>query len=218
MALLAVDTLVSPATAAGFPRRSKDRTAGAALLTVRPAKERTYPELCRSNRCRLALPSWEGHWSAEAARCVSQGPVTRRHPRVCVLLAVPAPLLRCKLLRSQPDCPSLRPSPPLSLCSPRGVNPFSACDGRRLSPWLWACAQGRAASNVSIKVRRDKSRLFEDAKNVLNFAFSCTPVFATAASPQTWKYLGRTRNFTRHTVRNDGTGFSRSQREVNQSW
>ena len=90
MALLAVDTLVSHATAAGFPRRSKDRTAGAALLTVRPAKERTYPELCRSNRCRLALPSWEGHWSAEAARPRHAPPSTRVYFAVLLLLSFAA--------------------------------------------------------------------------------------------------------------------------------
>ena len=55
-AQLAVDTtLVSPRTAAGLPRRAGGHAAGAALLTARRAKERTYPELCRSNRCRLTV-------------------------------------------------------------------------------------------------------------------------------------------------------------------
>ena len=72
-AQLAVDTtLVSPLTAAGLPRRAGGRTAGAALLTARRAKERTYPELCRSNRCRLTVIALEigGRWSAEAATFV----------------------------------------------------------------------------------------------------------------------------------------------------
>ena len=57
---LAVDTtLVSPVTAAGLPRRAGGRPAGAALLIARRAKERTYPELCRSNRCRLTVIALE---------------------------------------------------------------------------------------------------------------------------------------------------------------
>ncbi|CAE7901835.1 unnamed protein product [Symbiodinium sp. KB8] len=71
-AQLAVDTmLVSPLTAAGLPRRAGGRAAGAALLTARRA-ERTYPELCRSNRCRLTVLALEigGRWSAEAATFV----------------------------------------------------------------------------------------------------------------------------------------------------
>ena len=57
---------------AGLPRRAGGRTAGAALLTARRAKERTYPELCRSNRCRLTVIALEigGRWSAEAATFV----------------------------------------------------------------------------------------------------------------------------------------------------
>ena len=78
-AQLAVDTtLVSPLTAAGLPRSAGGRTAGAAWLTARRAKKRTYPELCRSNRCRLTVIALEigGRWSAEAA---VRG--LRRHPR-----------------------------------------------------------------------------------------------------------------------------------------
>ena len=63
----AVDTtLVSALTAAGAPRRH----AGTAALRVdRQAKERTYPELRQSRRCRLVVLGIEcaGRWSAEAA-------------------------------------------------------------------------------------------------------------------------------------------------------
>ena len=66
---VAVDTtLVSPLTANGEPRREARRTAGAALRHARRAKERTYPELCNSGRCRLVVLGIEtgGRWSAEA--------------------------------------------------------------------------------------------------------------------------------------------------------
>ena len=109
-AQLAVDTtLLSPDTAAGLhmpPRRAGGRTAAAALLTAKRARE--------SNRCRLTVIAREigGRWSAEAAtfvrllarcRARSAATLTRcRHlgfysPLVC------APLLRCQeLFRSQP--------------------------------------------------------------------------------------------------------------------
>ena len=66
---VAVDTtLASPLTAAGEPRRESRRTAGAALRHARRAKERTYPELCNSGRCRLVVLGIEtgGRWSPEA--------------------------------------------------------------------------------------------------------------------------------------------------------
>ena len=66
---VAVDTtLVSPLAAAGEPRRESRRTAGAALRYARRAKERTYPELCNSGRCRLVVLGIEtgGRWSPEA--------------------------------------------------------------------------------------------------------------------------------------------------------
>ena len=72
-AQLAVDTtLVSPLTAAGLPRRVAGGTAGAALLTARRAKERAYPELCGSGRCRLTVVALElgGRCSTEAATFV----------------------------------------------------------------------------------------------------------------------------------------------------
>ena len=72
-AQLAVDTtLVSPLTSAGAPRRSAGRTAGAALALARKAKERTYPELRQSARCKLVVLALElgGRWSTEAATFV----------------------------------------------------------------------------------------------------------------------------------------------------
>ena len=76
---LAVDTtLVSPVTAAGLPRRAGGRPAGAALLIARRAKERTYPELCRSNRCRLTVIALEiGGVVRLLARCRAR---LCRHP------------------------------------------------------------------------------------------------------------------------------------------
>ena len=85
-AQLAVDTtLVSPLTSAGAPRRSAGRTAGAALALARKAKERTYPELRQSARCKLVVLALElgGRWSTEAATFVRL--LARLHSR-----AVPA--------------------------------------------------------------------------------------------------------------------------------
>ena len=68
---LAVDTtLVSPLTSAAEPRRRGGRFAGTALHAARQTKERTYPELVGSGRCRLAVLAMEvgGRWSAEAAQ------------------------------------------------------------------------------------------------------------------------------------------------------
>ena len=52
-------------TAAGEPRREGRRTAGAVLRHARRAKERTYPELCNSGRCRLVVLGRKtgGKWS-----------------------------------------------------------------------------------------------------------------------------------------------------------
>ena len=53
-AQVAVDTtLVSPLSSSGEPRRHAGRVDGAALRETRRRKERTYPELLRSQRCRL---------------------------------------------------------------------------------------------------------------------------------------------------------------------
>ena len=67
---LAIDTtLVSPLTAAGEPRRRGGRYAAAALHTARQKKQRTYPELLASARCRLVVMGMEvgGRWSQESA-------------------------------------------------------------------------------------------------------------------------------------------------------
>ena len=65
---LAVDTtLVSPLTREGQPRRRNGRYAGAALQDARRNKERVYPELVASGRCRLVVLAFEigGRWSQE---------------------------------------------------------------------------------------------------------------------------------------------------------
>ena len=72
-AQLAVDTtIVSPLTRDGQPRRRAGQYAGTALTEARRRKERTYPELMRSRRCRLIVLGIErgGRWSEEAARFV----------------------------------------------------------------------------------------------------------------------------------------------------
>ena len=69
-AQLAVDTtLVSALDSSGQPRRHQRRSQGAALRLARRSKERTYPELLRSPRCRLVVLALEvaGRWSDEAA-------------------------------------------------------------------------------------------------------------------------------------------------------
>ena len=70
-AQLAVDTtLVSPLTSEGLPRRRGGQFAGAALAQARLNKERTYPELLQSGRCRLVVFAVEvgGRFSQEAAQ------------------------------------------------------------------------------------------------------------------------------------------------------
>ena len=70
---LAVDTtLVSPLTRDGQPRRRAGRCTGAALQDARRRKERTYPELIGSRRCRLVVLGIEtgGRWSEEASTFV----------------------------------------------------------------------------------------------------------------------------------------------------
>eukprot|EP00439_Symbiodinium_sp_Y106_P022490 s283_g2.t1 len=70
---LAVDTtLASPLTSAGAPRRAAGRDAGAALALARKTRERTYPELRQSARCKLVVLALElgGRWSTEAATFV----------------------------------------------------------------------------------------------------------------------------------------------------
>ena len=70
---LAIDaTLVSPLTRDGQPRRRAGRFTGAALQDARRRKERTYPELIGSRRCRLVVLGIEtgGRWSEEASMFV----------------------------------------------------------------------------------------------------------------------------------------------------
>ena len=69
-AQLAVDTtIVSPLTRDGQPRRRAGQYAGTALTEARRRKERTYPELMRSQRCRLVVLGIEtgGRWRKAAS-------------------------------------------------------------------------------------------------------------------------------------------------------
>ena len=69
-AQLAIDTtLVSPLTREGQPRRHSGTYRFAAIHTARRNKERTYPELLQSRRCKLVVLAIEvgGRWSQEAA-------------------------------------------------------------------------------------------------------------------------------------------------------
>ena len=66
---LAIDTtLMSPLTRASEPRSRAGRYAGAAVQDARRAKERTYPELLQTRRCKLVVLAIEvgGRWSQEA--------------------------------------------------------------------------------------------------------------------------------------------------------
>ncbi len=65
---------MSPLTSARAPRRAAGRTAGAALAIARKAKERTYPELRHSARCKLVVLAFElgGRWSPETATFVTK--------------------------------------------------------------------------------------------------------------------------------------------------
>ena len=67
-AMVPTTTLVSPLTSSGQPRRRAGQYTGAALQDARRSKERTYPELLRSRRCRLVVFALEigGRWSPEA--------------------------------------------------------------------------------------------------------------------------------------------------------
>ena len=66
---LAIDTtLVSPLTRASEPRSRAGRYAGAAVQDATRAKERTYPALLQTRRCKLVVLAIEvgGRWSQEA--------------------------------------------------------------------------------------------------------------------------------------------------------
>ena len=68
-AQLAVDaTLVSALTRDGEPQPHTDTTDGAWLQEARRRKERAYPELLQSRRCKLVVLGMEvgGRWSAES--------------------------------------------------------------------------------------------------------------------------------------------------------
>ena len=89
---LAVDTtLVSPLSGSGQPCRRGGRVQGAALALARRRKERTYPELLRSERCRLVVLAVEvgGRWTRQPPLCAPsrEVPVRLRSSLVAVLVA-----------------------------------------------------------------------------------------------------------------------------------
>ena len=84
---LALDaTLVSPVRRNGEPQPLASDEDGAQLRVARRRKERTYPELVRSSRCRLVVIGMEvgGRWSEEALRFISllAKAKTRGMPRI----------------------------------------------------------------------------------------------------------------------------------------
>ena len=69
-AQLAVDTtLVSPLTSTGEPRRQGRHPGSPALRAARQAKERTYPELVRGDRCRLVVLAHGSRRAMERRSC-----------------------------------------------------------------------------------------------------------------------------------------------------
>ena len=132
---LAVDTtLVSALDASGRPRRHQRRTLGAALRIACLAKERTYPELIRAQRCRLVVLAIE-----VAGRLFSSSVAAGRglHQRTSVpvvpapvhsggrafsLSRPPVPLLPHSILlpcMAQPT--SMARSPPSAISSPKSA-------------------------------------------------------------------------------------------------
>ena len=108
---LAVDTtLVSPLTSAAEPWRRGGRFAGTALHAARQTKERTYPELVGSGRCRLVVLAMEvgGRWSAEAAQFL----------RLLAQTNAQSTPGTCDKQLSQPSFPGGRPFWPMLACKP----------------------------------------------------------------------------------------------------
>ena len=112
-------TLASPLTAAGEARRESRRTAEAALHHARRAKERTYPELGNSGRCRLVVLGIETGWGVVRRGCYlapAHGPLPRpvctpttaECMHICLRASVvrPARLRCCLCLRDQPPFPA----------------------------------------------------------------------------------------------------------------
>ena len=132
-------TLVSPLDASGAARRHQRQYQGAALRLARRAKERTYPELMRSQRCRLVVLALEvgGRWSPEApssfASSLAAGPV------LCLDRCGLQPLLPSHPV-GPPCSPSLPPerSVPVSLVflspAPPMLMATNPCSARSLPP------------------------------------------------------------------------------------
>ena len=101
---------VCPSTAAGAPRRHASTCVGAALRVARQAKERTYPELRQSRRCRLVVLGIEcaGRWSAEAASFTASSPAAGRAqglPHRALPAHPPTSSVGRDCLRAQPPVP-----------------------------------------------------------------------------------------------------------------
>jgi hypothetical protein len=97
-------TLESPLTSSGQPRPQGRQAGSPALRAARQAKERTYPELVRGNRCRLVVSAMEvgGRWSHEAAeflRLLAQAR-SRSVPHIFRSAAVQASIARWSALRT----------------------------------------------------------------------------------------------------------------------
>ena len=144
-AQLAVDTtLVSPLTSSSQPRRRAGQYAGAALQDARKSKERTYPELLRSRRCRLVVLAIEtgGRWSPEATTFLRLLAQTKARPVPNILRkAVEASLLsRWSAILTHAAQHAFAASPGLRLM---GTPPPSAsfCQKRPRHPRLPAVSQ-----------------------------------------------------------------------------
>ena len=121
-------TLVSPLTSTGEPGRQGRHPGSPALRAARQAKERTYPELVRGDRCRLVVLAMEvgGRWSEEAAdflRRLAQAR-SRAVPQALRPAAIQASIARWSALRTQaaqaPFAASLTMQDPATHTGPDG--------------------------------------------------------------------------------------------------
>ena len=133
---LAIDTtLVSPLTRDGQTRRRAGQFTGAALQDARKRKERTYPELIRSRRCRLVVLGIEtgGRWSEEASMFVKLLAQAKARQAPPPLASIPLSSPHLPLDRFAQSCchASIRGQP--AAAGPRLFQPFQ-CGGQRTPP------------------------------------------------------------------------------------
>ena len=115
-------TLVSALDSAGQPGRQQRSTTGAALRIARQAKERTYPELLRAERCRLVVLGIElgGRWSMVELGGSPIRPDARSEPcpfgPACLAVGchgrLRLPLVCLAFVCGSPRCGSQPPFPP----------------------------------------------------------------------------------------------------------